>query len=94
MVTVYGSVSESRFFAARCPVLSGYNDMDSNSANEITLPEQQELLAELNASREESFAQFFQQAKQRLHRIVRFRLDYRLRGRVAESDAKVEAYQP
>lgn len=66
--------------------------MDSHSADETALPEQQELLAYLRANREESFAQFFQLAKQRLHRIVRFRLDYRLRGRVAESDVIQETY--
>lgn len=65
--------------------------MGTNSTNEA-LPDQPELLAELKVSREESFAQFFQQTKQRLHRIVRFRLDYRLRGRVSESDVVQETY--
>lgn len=59
--------------------------------NEL-IPEQSELLAQLAISRDERFAQFFQIAKQRLQRIVRFRLDYRLRGRVSESDVIQETY--
>ena len=66
--------------------------METEPHNDATLPEQQELINELTERREESFALFFQQAKQRLHRIVRFRLDYRLRGRVAESDVIQETY--
>lgn len=62
--------------------------METNEA----LPEQPELLALLQSQREEGFARFFQQAKQRLERIVRFRLDYRLRGRVSESDVIQETY--
>ena len=62
--------------------------MDPNQS----LPEQPELLAQLRANREECFAEFFQQAKIRLQRIVHFRLDYRLRGRVSDSDVIQETY--
>ncbi len=65
--------------------------METSSTNR-DLPEQLELLACLNADRDECFARFFQQVKQRLQRIVKFRLDYRLRGRVSESDVIQETY--
>lgn len=60
--------------------------------NESSLPEQRELLAALRQQPEEAFADFFQTAKQRLHRIANFRMDYRLRGRVDESDVIQETY--
>jgi len=56
------------------------------------MPEQSELLTQLANNREESFAQFFQQANERLRRIAHFRLDYRLQGRVSESDVIQETY--
>ncbi len=56
------------------------------------LPNQQELLRQLATDREESFARFFQSVKQRLRQIALFRLDYRLRGRVSESDVLQETY--
>ncbi|MGI9519814.1 MAG: hypothetical protein ACR2NP_22360, partial [Pirellulaceae bacterium] len=65
--------------------------METSSANR-ELPDQVELLACLAADRDENFARFFQQVKQRLQRIVQFRLDYRLRGRVSESDVIQETY--
>jgi RNA polymerase sigma-70 factor (ECF subfamily) len=66
--------------------------MDTQSADDFALPEQTQLLAALRTQREESFARLFQQARLRLQRIVQFRLDYRLRGRVAESDVIQETY--
>ncbi|MCP4463508.1 MAG: sigma-70 family RNA polymerase sigma factor [Planctomycetaceae bacterium] len=66
--------------------------MDPSATNDFSLPDQTELLAALKARPEETFADFFQQAKQRLQRIANFRMDYRLRGRVAESDVIQETY--
>ena len=65
--------------------------MESNSPNQ-SLPEQSEVLKRLQDEREETFAEFFQVARDRLKRIVHFRLDYRLRGRVSESDVIQETY--
>lgn len=66
----------------------GYDEMESNQS----LPDQQQLIDQLRSEGNDRFADFFQHAKQRLHRIVRFRLDYRLQGRVSESDVIQETY--
>ena len=50
------------------------------------LPEHEELLKQLSSDREEALARFFSEVRDRLARIVAFRLDYRLSGRVSESD--------
>ena len=50
------------------------------------LPEHDELLKQLSTDREEALARFFSEVRDRLARIVAFRLDYRLSGRVSESD--------
>ena len=50
------------------------------------LPEHDEVLRQLKADREEALARFFSDVRERLARIVAFRLDYRLSGRVSESD--------
>jgi RNA polymerase sigma-70 factor (subfamily 1) len=61
--------------------------MDSDA-----LPDQAEIIQSLERDREQALAQFFQIVRPRLKRIVNFRLDYRLSGRVSESDVIQEAY--
>ena len=57
-----------------------------------SLPEQSEILKTLQSEGKEALARFFEQAKPRLKRIVNFRLDYRLSGRVSESDVIQETF--
>lgn len=57
-----------------------------------TLPSTAEIVKALQQDREGALAHFFQVVRPRLRRIVRFRLDYRLSGRVADSDVLQEAY--
>lgn len=56
------------------------------------LPEQSEIISRLKADREEALAYFFSLVRERLKRIVNFRLDYRLNGRVSESDVLQDTY--
>ena len=56
------------------------------------LPDESRLLKELAEEREQGFARYFEMARGRLRRIAGFRLDYRLRGRVSESDILQETY--
>lgn len=56
------------------------------------LPEQHEIQAALETRGEEALAQFFEMVQPRLKRIVNFRLDHRLSGRVSESDVIQETY--
>ncbi len=56
------------------------------------LPSQDQIVRQLAADGEESFAKFFVNVRERLRRIALFRLDYRLRGRVSESDIIQETY--
>ncbi len=60
--------------------------------NDAWLPDESQLLRELTTEREEGFARLFEAARERLRRIAGFRLDYRLRGRVSESDILQETY--
>ncbi len=53
---------------------------------ETRLPEHPEILQQLRADREEALAKFFDNVRDRLARVIAFRLDYRLSGRVSESD--------
>lgn len=62
------------------------------AVSETSLPDESQLLRELANDRQEAFARLFEQARQRLRRIASFRLDYRLRGRVSESDILQETY--
>ena len=57
-----------------------------------TLPEQPEIIAQLRENREEALAKFFSLVRERLKPIVHFRLDYRLNGRVSESDVIQDTY--
>ncbi len=56
------------------------------------LPAQSDIIKELSVNREESLAKYFSMVRERLRRIVNFRLDYRLSGRVSESDVLQETY--
>jgi RNA polymerase sigma-70 factor (ECF subfamily) len=56
------------------------------------LPERNEIIAALHADREEALAKYFFAVESRLKRIVNFRLDYRLSGRVSESDVIQETF--
>ena len=56
------------------------------------LPERKEIVDALTADREEALAKYFFSVQDRLKRIVNFRLDYRLSGRVSESDVIQETY--
>jgi RNA polymerase sigma-70 factor (ECF subfamily) len=47
---------------------------------------------ELSANGREEFARHFESVRHRLKKIVAFRLDYRLRGRVSESDILQETF--
>lgn len=62
--------------------------MDSSNS----IPDQAEIIELLQRDREQALAELFQAVRPRLKRIVNFRLDYRLSGRVAESDVIQEAY--
>lgn len=53
--------------------------------------ENQELDA-LRSGRDREFARMFEENRARLRRIAAFRLDYRLRGRVSESDIVQDTY--
>ena len=56
------------------------------------LPEQEVLLRQLSTDREEALAKYFSIVRERLARVVAFRLDYRLSGRVSESDVLQDTY--
>ena len=56
------------------------------------LPEQAEIIQQLKAGREEALAELYSLVRARLKRIVDFRLDYRLGGRVSHSDVLQDTY--
>ena len=56
------------------------------------LPDRNEIIEALHSEREEALAKYFFAVETRLKRIVNFRLDYRLSGRVSESDVIQETY--
>ena len=56
------------------------------------LPDRDVIVAALKSEREEALAKYFFAVEGRLKRIVNFRLDYRLGGRVSESDVIQETY--
>lgn len=57
-----------------------------------TLPSQPEIIARLSTEREQALGYFFEMVRQRLQRIIGFRLDHRLGGRVSQSDVLQETY--
>jgi RNA polymerase sigma-70 factor (subfamily 1) len=56
------------------------------------LPSQTEIVQSLQSDGHQALAKLFQTVSPRLKRIVHFRLDYRLSGRVSESDVIQEVY--
>lgn len=56
------------------------------------LPSSDEIRQCLAATREEALADYFSVVRERLKRIVDFRLDYRLNGRVSQSDVLQDTY--
>ena len=56
------------------------------------LPSQKQIIADLESGREQALAKYFSMLRSRLEKVVRFRLDYRLKGRVSESDILQETY--
>jgi len=56
------------------------------------LPEQSEIIEQLRAGREEALAELYLLVRERLRRVIDFRLDYRLGGRVSHSDVLQETY--
>lgn len=51
-----------------------------------------ELLGQMRSGDEHALADVFSHYRERLRRIIRFRLDYRLAGRVSDSDVLQETY--
>jgi len=56
------------------------------------LPDRDQIVESLKSGREEALAEYFSTVQGRLKRIVNFRLDYRLSGRVSESDVIQETF--
>ncbi len=56
------------------------------------VPPSDELLGRLRLGDTDALAEIFSQYRERLRRIVRFRLDYRLAGRLSESDVLQETF--
>ena len=56
------------------------------------LPQQQEIIQRLEQDREEALAELYQLVRERLRRVIDFRLDHRLTGRVSNSDVLQETY--
>jgi len=56
------------------------------------LPEQAEIIKQLRSDREEALAELYLLVRERLRRVIDFRLDYRLGGRVSHSDVLQETY--
>jgi RNA polymerase sigma-70 factor (ECF subfamily) len=56
------------------------------------LPLHDEVVRQLETDREEALARFFSTVRERLARIVAFRLDYRLSGRISESDVLQDTF--
>jgi RNA polymerase sigma-70 factor (subfamily 1) len=57
-----------------------------------TLPEHDEIINSLRREGEQALARFFDLIRPRLKRIVHFRLDNRLGGRISDSDVLQETY--
>ena len=53
---------------------------------------EQQLLEQLRSDSGDQFARIFSEFKDRLRRIVRFRIDYRLASRISDSDIIQECY--
>lgn len=56
------------------------------------IPEQHEIIRMLNEDRQQALGALFESLRPRLKQIIRFRLDYRLSGRVSDSDVLQETF--
>lgn len=56
------------------------------------LPDHAEIIRRLKTDREEALAELYLLVRERLRRVIDFRLDYRLGGRVSQSDVLQETY--
>ncbi len=56
------------------------------------LPDQAEIIQQLQQSKEEALADLYSLVRERLRRVIDFRLDYRLNGRVSHSDVLQDTY--
>jgi len=56
------------------------------------LPDQAQIIEQLRESREEALADLYSLVRERLRRVIDFRLDYRLGGRVSQSDVLQDTY--
>lgn len=56
------------------------------------LPEQSQIIHQLRESREEALAELYLLVRERLRRVIDFRLDYRLGSRVSQSDVLQDTY--
>ena len=56
------------------------------------LPDQAKIIERLRSDREEALADLYLLVRERLRRVIDFRLDYRLGGRVSHSDVLQETY--
>lgn len=65
---------------------------DPENARRPQLPDQDQIVDDLRRDGDDALARYFSVVQGRLEKVVRFRLDYRLKGRVSESDILQEAY--
>ena len=61
-------------------------------ANDIATEVSDELVAQMRSGNEDALASVYSAYRQRLRRIIRFRLDYRLAKRVSDSDVLQDAF--
>ena len=68
-----------------------YSD-DSSPMTKLSATLADEQLRQMRGGSEEALAEVFSHYRERLRRIIRFRLDYRLAGRVSDSDVLQETF--
>lgn len=59
---------------------------------ESQIPDREQIVRDLQNEGTEALAKYFSMVQERLRRVVNFRLDYRLSGRVSESDVIQETF--
>lgn len=57
-----------------------------------TIPIADDLVRQMRSGNEDALAEVFSHYRERLRRIIRFRLDYRIAGRVSDSDVLQETF--
>ena len=57
-----------------------------------SIPEQHEIVCMLTRDRQQALGMLFESLRPRLKQIIRFRMDYRLNGRVSDSDVLQETF--